>query len=674
MKKQAFILTSNTRIITNLDDKVILRSIKRMYRDIQFVLHKTDGASSTIRLILDDTISEEGYVIVFSEQMEMQIKASDALGFTYALLFISEHFLKITPFWFWNDQKFHKTESVLIPIQPYQNLDYKVDFRGWFINDEVLIKPWKVNGDEDYPWEMVFEALLRCGGNITIPGTDKSSAQYRQLASDMGLWISQHHAEPLGGEMFSRAFPDLNPSFDEHPDLFRQLWKEAILLQKDMKVVWSLGFRGQGDCPFWVNDPRYASDKERGQLLSRLIKEQYDLVKSEQVEGKCCVNLYGETMELYRDGWLEIPEDVIKVWADNGYGKMVSRRQDLHNPRVNSEPIKGMDQQGIYYHVSFYDLQGANHITMATNSPEFFKGELENVLAKDGNTYWMINASNIKPHTYYLDFIAYLWKYGTIDIDQHQLEYSRRYYGQSAAPIIANSIKQYSASAISFGVHEDEHIGEQYINHNTRILASGWWSGQEWAAKSFEWASKEKTLAGQIKEYKQITQKGVDTYTDFENLCEQNRLLLEPHAQQLFEDSLKLHGHIYAKCFQGANRFCIAYEKYEEKEYQEAFYELGQASEFYAQAYEKLSACEHDKWLGFYDNECLTDIRQTVWILKELMGYVRNIGEGPHFYQWKRDFMYSKQDRNIMLILVHENHIQNDELYKLMKARGGFKC
>lgn len=23
------------------------------------------------------------------------------------------------------------------------------------------------------PWEMVFEALLRCGGNLVIPGTDK---------------------------------------------------------------------------------------------------------------------------------------------------------------------------------------------------------------------------------------------------------------------------------------------------------------------------------------------------------------------------------------------------------------------------------------------------------------------------------------------------------------------
>ena len=30
-----------------------------------------------------------------------------------------------------------------------------------------------VTGMQEYPWEMVFEALLRCGGNLVIPGTDK---------------------------------------------------------------------------------------------------------------------------------------------------------------------------------------------------------------------------------------------------------------------------------------------------------------------------------------------------------------------------------------------------------------------------------------------------------------------------------------------------------------------
>ncbi|WZL81955.1 glycosyl hydrolase 115 family protein [Vallitaleaceae bacterium 9-2] len=672
MKKSVFILTSNTRLVSDSDDAVILRSVKRMYRDMQFILSKTDGTTSTIRLIHEAAISQEGYCIEFPNEKTMHIKARDSLGFTYALLFLSEQFLQITPFWFWNDQQFHKKTSVDIPIMTYTNPRYNVAYRGWFINDEVLLDTWKVNGCNDYPWEMVFEALLRCGGNMTIPGTDKTSIKYRCLASDMGLWISQHHAEPLGGEMFSRVYPELNPSFDEHPELFRKLWREAIASQKNMKVIWNLGFRGQGDCPFWANDPKYANDKDRGELISRLIQEQYELVKAEQPDAICCVNLYGETMELYREGWIDLAQEIIKIWADNGYGKMVSRRQGLHNPRVNAEPKKGLGRQGIYYHVSFYDLQAANHITMATNAPTFYQEELKNVLANDGNSYWMINASNIKPHIYYLDFIARMWREGDIDVHQHRMAYANTYYGKAAAKTIADSLKAYGDAAVFFGEHTDEHIGEQYINHNTRILASQWWSGTDQAAREFLWASKAQTLEEQIAFYKQIAKKGVDNYTAFERRCEYYRLDLEESAKQLFEDSLMLHGRIYAKCFQGAYAFCIAYEKYSQKAYQEAFYFLGRAAEFYGQAYEAMTDCEHDKWIGFYANDCLTDIRQTAWILKELMGYVRNLGDGPHFYKWKREFMYSEQDRNIMLLLVHERHIDNGTLYQFMKARGGF--
>ena len=56
---------------------------------------------------------------------------------------------------------------------------------------------WKINGDKKEPWRMAFETLLRCGGNMTIPGTDKNSRLNRQMAADMGLWITHHHAEPL---------------------------------------------------------------------------------------------------------------------------------------------------------------------------------------------------------------------------------------------------------------------------------------------------------------------------------------------------------------------------------------------------------------------------------------------------------------------------------------------
>ncbi len=82
-----------------------------------------------------------------------------------------------------------------------------------------------------------------CGGNLVIPGTDKNSILYRRLASDMGLAITHHHSEPLGSEMFARAYPDLTPSFAKYPEKFRRLWQDGIEAQQGMNVVWNIGLR-----------------------------------------------------------------------------------------------------------------------------------------------------------------------------------------------------------------------------------------------------------------------------------------------------------------------------------------------------------------------------------------------------------------------------------------------
>lgn len=104
---------------------------------------------------------------------------------------------------------------------------------------------------------------------------------------------------------------------------------------------------------------------------------------------------------------------IIKVKADNGYGKMVTRRRDNPAARVSSMPVKDGGRQGIYYHVSFYDLQAANHITMLPNTVDFVNRELSDVLENGGDDFWVINCSNVRPHTYYLDAVR---KSGSVKI------------------------------------------------------------------------------------------------------------------------------------------------------------------------------------------------------------------------------------------------------------------
>ena len=260
------------------------------------------------------TLKAERYIIRITEEVR-ELITSDDLGFVYGLLFISERYLSIKPFWFWMDQKFEKITQVSVIEEEIISPQYIVKYRGWFFNDEVLMMKWDYNKNNIDGWKMAFEALLRCGGNMTIPGTDKMSFANRQLASDMGLWITHHHAEPLGAEMFVRAYPDLEANYLQHADKFHKIWEEAVIAQKDYKVVWNLCFRGQGDTPFWNADTTgsFNTPQQRGRLISDVIKKQWELVIKYIDNTIFCTNLDGEIIEIYEDGLIDLIDGIIKL-------------------------------------------------------------------------------------------------------------------------------------------------------------------------------------------------------------------------------------------------------------------------------------------------------------------------------------------------------------------------
>lgn len=662
-------INKNTEVTGEISGTV-QKAVNNLKRDMAKVFLDSDAEGGEI-LLARSAQENECYCLQVSGN-RMCLMASDELGFIYGIYEISRSLFGVPDFWFWNDWQPEQLSELEVPESfRIQSKPFAVVLRGWFINDEVLLHTWSVNRRKEEPWEMVFEALLRCGGNLVIPGTDKNSVLYRSMASKMGLFITHHHAEPLGAEMFARAYPGLTPSYAEYPDKYLHLWKEGIRQQRGMKVIWNLGFRGQGDCPFWEDDPAYATNQARGELVSKLIKIQYDLVKASDPEAVCCTNLYGETMELYNGGYLDIPEDVIKIWADNGYGKMVTRRQGNHNPRIPALPKEKKGNHGIYYHVSFYDLQAANHITMLANSPEFVKSQLEDVLRRSMDAYWIINCSNVKPHVYFLDFIAAVWRDGDVDIDAHRKQYVSCYYGEENHDFVAGTLKAYPKYALSYGQNEDDHAGEQFSNHVMRVLVSQYMKNREMPAEDIFWASNKETLRDQVSDYKRLCEQAAEGYEEYLSLCEQADSHLFGEARELYRDSLLLQVQIHHDCYKGACYGCEGLQKAFDGELQQAFYEAGKAREWYLKADKALRDREHGKWHDFYKNECLTDIKQTAWVLKGLMSYLRNLGDGPHFYQWQREFLYSEEDRRVMLILNMENHLTDQEIFELMEEKWG---
>ena len=647
----------------------VMRFVHILERDRDKVFTTSSLARSTILLAMGQMeIPEQFQVIVCPDRIE--VKAGDDLGFIYGILYLSEHYLGIQPFWFYMDQKIGRRECVEIPENSFISQPFAVRFRGWFINDEVLMMKWKYNENGIDGWEMALEALLRCGGNMVIPGTDEMSRRNRQLAADMGLWITHHHAEPLGAEMFLRAYPGVAPDFSEHEELFYRLWEKAVIEQKNNHVVWNLCFRGQGDMPFWANDKtgRFDMPEARGKLIGDVIKKQYQLVKKHVENPIFCTNLYGEIMELYEQGYLELAPDIIKVRADNGFGKMVTRRQNNHNPRISSMPDpEERSPQGIYYHVSFYDLQAANHITMLQNSVDFVDRELSQVLTNGGDAFWVINCSNIRPHVYYLDAVRKKWCGKTISDKSHSVEFAEEYFGSNVE--VADCYLNYPKVMIPYGNYEDEHMGEQYYTENVRVLVNQFFVDKSQGSRSLKWIAGSDVLTDQVRTVCTPCRKGLSGLQELLEHCKAVSQSLSGDQKQLFDATIYLQTKIHAYCAEGTARFGQAYEAYTNNEYENAFLAFGDSASCFDQADEAMKEAEYGVWKDFYKNDCLADVRYTAYMIRKIMGVMRELGDSTYHDRWQRKYASAKENQGVVLIMFTDRHMTDWEIYNLMKER-----
>ena len=78
---------------------------------------------------------------------------------------------------------------------------------------------------------------------------------------------------------------------------------------------------------------------------------------------------------------------------------------------------------------------------------------------------------------------------------------------------------------------------------------------------------------------------------------------------------------------------------------------------------------EHGIWKNFYENDCEADIRQSAFVAKSLMSYLRVLGDGPHFFKWQRMFQLGAGGDKVLLILRLKAHLTDDELWELMTKK-----
>lgn len=602
----------------------------------------------------------------------MHIAGTDDLGLVYGILHFSKEYLGVDPFWFWADLPPACKSSILIPATDYLSPEPAVRYRGWFVNDEVCLIGWK----EEYPptfdvWQPVFEALLRCGGNMVIPGTDlPKNGIHWDLASEMGLWITHHHAEPLGAELFLRAYPGHTASYKDHPDLFEHLWQEAIDKQKDKKLVWVLSFRGQGDKPFWENDPSFQTPAQRGGLISQVIRKQYDMIHEAVAQPVCSVALYGEIAELYKAGHIELPEDVIKIWADNGYGKMVSRRHgniNLRTPALPDQDDGG--KHGIYYHVTFHDLQASNHLTMFPSSAAFIAEEVEAAFHAGAKEYVLVNSGNIRQHVYTLDLLSQLWNCGQVTVSEHLDPFVRKHFSGSHDGI-SSLYQRYSEHTIPYGPHRDDRAGEEFYHHPARRIIGHWLRGQHHEPDSgLYWATGEIPFSEQVQWFGRKCEDAIGGWKawlqDGCHLLEQ----LNPEDQRRLKDHLLFHGELHLSGCMGFSALAKSYAAFREAYYPQAFVYANQSMRHYADGLTAMRLAENGKWTNFYRADWLTNIESTVNNLDTLRRFIRMFGDSPDFFLWYKEYLMPETEKHIYLENTHRNPLSDTDLANTLEKR-----
>lgn len=412
-------------------------ALRDLRRDLDTVLPSSRTEEPwTLHVGTDTALAPETFILEITADRCIAIHGGDDLGLIYGIYEFSDRFLGVDPLWFWKGLDPAPLASFAPPPQRIESGTPAFRWRGWFINDEDLLGRWRESGNSrfaDWPkraetlalpmtadnyerrlleyytpvvapevMEMVFEALLRLRGNLIIPASftdifNEPEAEIIRGAVRRGLFVSQHHVEPLGVSHFAyeswwgRQGKAPSFSYREDRQAMRECWRahaERWSTLAGDRLVWQVGLRGRGDRPLWSHDPQ--AQELAGEFISGALADQMEIIRSvdPRPAPPSTLTLWHEGAELLKTGKLEVPAGVISVFADHPLTQEM--KDDFRDvPRTPERP------RGFYYHVAVWSM--GPHLVQGP-SPEKISRIVNEVAAKGDTAYAILNVSNLREH------------------------------------------------------------------------------------------------------------------------------------------------------------------------------------------------------------------------------------------------------------------------------------
>ena len=386
-------------------------------------------------------------------------------GEIYAIYAVSSQLLGIDPFWFWTDHEAPRRSTIAVKpdlclIAPAPQFRY----RGWFMNDEDLLSGWGrdplgSSGIDAQVWDRIFETILRCNGNLVVPGTFIFATEPQLvLASERGLIIGQHHVQVLGLNAF-RWPADKEYSFTSAPELLVEAWEESVQAFGDREVLWSIGYRGLHDRPFWLDDAAAGTTMaERGAIISAALQKQVEIVRRHRPDDDFVINLWLEGADLMRSGDLSVPDGVIVVWADDGHGVIVD----------GGHAEAG---HGIYYHTAMYSGV-ANHLSEGVPIA-LMASEIGRLVSSGATEHLLVNVSNIRPVVLTTAAIMEISWGDVSDLDRFYERWATKQYGADCGAAVGSLWRRYFDAGWKFSPDASRKVEDNaYQTYSRTLLAS----------------------------------------------------------------------------------------------------------------------------------------------------------------------------------------------------------
>jgi len=437
-------LYNNLKIDNQTSSKAVSYAIEAIQKDFNrkfghTVLIKYRDKPITLTFRIKSDLNRFDQFTTTITPQHIQFEGTDEIGLIHCIYNFSAHILGIDPCIYFTGLMPDLKTEIKVKTGSVASSPYSIKYRGFFLNDEDLLTGFKMEKlaygfNLDF-MQKVFETILRLQMNGVIPSTlVLSDEPHLVLASDMGLYIMQHHAEPVGSVPL--FWPkDKTYSWSTNKQAFVDFWTTAIKRQKAKHVIWTIGFRGLLDRSFWSDDPTITEDsspEEKAKIINDVIATQYNLIKkiTDTEQPLVSAVLRAETISLFEKNLLKFPDGTMVLFCDNGNAKISSGLID----KVKGSPYP----IGTYLHVSYHNRNASMRIN--TTDPSDLFRQMKEVFDNKMDCMCVLNVGNMKEKVFGMQqmalYLTHYDKYKHVDGETYYRWYVKHKFGVDSPAII----------------------------------------------------------------------------------------------------------------------------------------------------------------------------------------------------------------------------------------------